>query len=211
MNERSPEGVHFDLRVGVNTGEVLAGAVGEAYTVVGDTVKRGRPPPERGSPRQRDRRRAHDAATSAAVAYEDLAPLTLKGKAEPVPAWEALCVTEELPLRRAASGRESPLVGRADELATLGALFERVTRERSPHLITLLGEAGVGKSRILREFERGLAARPDAPAFYTVAACPTSAASSLALGDVTGPAVGRDTDTARRPGTSCSRTARSDE
>ena len=38
VNEDLPDGVHFDLRVGVNTGEVLAGAVGEDYTVVGDTV-----------------------------------------------------------------------------------------------------------------------------------------------------------------------------
>src|ERR687895_1606369 len=38
VNEGLPDGVHFALRVGINTGEVLAGAVGEAYTVVGDTV-----------------------------------------------------------------------------------------------------------------------------------------------------------------------------
>jgi class 3 adenylate cyclase/predicted ATPase len=198
VNDDLPEGVHFDLRVGVNTGEVLAGAVGEAYTVVGDTVNvaaRLQSAARPGSVTVGERTMR---ATSAAVAYEDLAPLTLKGKAEPVPAWEALCVTEELPLRRAASGRESPLVGRGDELATLGAIFERVTRERSPHLITLLGEAGVGKSRILREFERGLAARPDAPTFYTGRCLPYGSGIVFwALGEVIRAGCGIvDTDTA---------------
>ena len=59
------------------------------------------------------------------------------------------------------------------------ALYERVEREGTAHLVTLVGEAGVGKSRLLREFESRLAARPrrarrSAPA----AACPTAAASS---------------------------------
>ena len=198
INDGLPEGVHFDLRVGVNTGEVLAGAVGEAYTVVGDTVNvaaRLQSAARPGSVTVGERTMR---ATSAAVAYDQLAPLTLKGKAEPVPAWEAVCVTEELPVRRAASGRESPLVGRTDELATLNAIFERVTRERSPHLVTLLGEAGVGKSRILREFERGLAARPDAPPFYTGRCLPYGSGIVFwALGEVIRAGCGIvDTDTA---------------
>ena len=54
------------LRVGVNTGEVLAGAVGEDYTVIGRHRQRRRPAPERGPPRQRDRGRAHHARHRAA-------------------------------------------------------------------------------------------------------------------------------------------------
>ena len=68
---------------------------------------------------------------------------------------------------RAPPARESPLVGRDNELATLETLYERVVREGAPHLVTLVGEAGVGKSRLLREFERRLGARPDAPTFRT--------------------------------------------
>src|SRR5215210_1557865 len=137
INAGLPAEVDFELRVGVNTGEVLAGAVGEAYTVVGDTVNvasRLQSAARPGSVTVGERTMR---ATSGAVAYEGLAPLTLKGKAEPVPAWEALEVTAELPMRRASPARESPLVGRADELATLGSIFERVKRERSPHLVTL--------------------------------------------------------------------------
>jgi class 3 adenylate cyclase/tetratricopeptide (TPR) repeat protein len=167
VNEGLPSGVHFDLRVGVNTGEVLAGAVGASYTVTGDTVNvaaRLQSAARPGSVTVGERTMR---ATVAAVRYEELEPLTLKGKSEPVPAWEAAAVTAEHAVGRTAPARESPLVGRDNELATLEAIYDRVERDRIPHLVTLVGEAGVGKSRVLRELERRLCGRPDAPAFHT--------------------------------------------
>src|ERR687892_584383 len=167
INDGLPSGVHFDLRVGVNTGEVMAGAVGASYTVTGDTVNvaarlqsAARPGSVTGGERTMR-------ATVAAVRYDELAPLTLKGKSEPVPAWEALAVTAEQAVGRTAPARESPLVGRDNELATLETIYARVERDCIPHLVTLVGEAGVGKSRVLRELERRLCDRPDAPAFHT--------------------------------------------
>jgi class 3 adenylate cyclase/tetratricopeptide (TPR) repeat protein len=159
VNERLPEGVTFALRVGLNTGEVLAGAMGDDYTVVGDTVNvasRLQTAARPGSVTVGERTMR---ATREAVEYEELEPLDLKGKSEPVPAWEAVCLIAEQALRRAAPGRESPLVGRDYEIATLESLYERVVRESRPHLVTLIGEAGVGKSRLLSEFERRLAER----------------------------------------------------
>jgi class 3 adenylate cyclase/predicted ATPase len=167
VNEGLPPGVHFDLRVGVNTGEVLAGAVGESYTVTGDTVNvaaRLQSAARPGSVTVGERTMR---ATRDAVRYEVLEPLELKGKSEPVPAWEAVDVIAEHAVRRAAPARESPLVGRDNELSTLEAIYDRVERDRIPHLVTLVGEAGVGKSRVLRELERRLCSRPDAPAFHT--------------------------------------------
>ena len=185
INEGAPDGVHFNLRVGVNTGEVLAGAVGEAYTVVGDTVNVAARLQSAARPESVTVGERTMSATSGAVAYESLDPLTLKGKSEPVPAWEARGVTDQLPVRRAPASREAKLVGRGDELAALEALFERVKDERAPHLVTLLGEAGVGKSRVLRELETTLAARPDAPAFFT-GRCPPYGSGIVfwALGEV---------------------------
>jgi class 3 adenylate cyclase/tetratricopeptide (TPR) repeat protein len=167
INAGLPEGVHFDLRVGVNTGEVLAGAVGASYTVTGDTVNvaarlQSAARPGSVTVGERTMRASRDA-----VRYEELEPLTLKGKSEPVPAWEAVAVTAEHAVRRAAPQRESPLVGRDHELATLETIYDRVERDCIPHLVTLIGEAGVGKSRVLRELERRLCGRPDAPAFHT--------------------------------------------
>jgi len=156
VNERLPEGVTFALRVGLNTGEVLAGAMGDDYTVVGDTVNvasRLQTASRPGSVTVGERTMR---ATCEAVQYEQLVPLELKGKSEPVPAWEAVCLIAEQALRRAAPGREAPLVGRDYEVGTLESLCERVVRESRPHLVTLIGEAGVGKSRLLSEFARRL-------------------------------------------------------
>src|ERR687895_1354489 len=108
VNDGLPDGAHFALRVGVNTGEVLAGAVGDAYTVVGDTVNvasRLQSAARPGSVTVGERTMR---ATDAAVEYSALEPLELKGKSEPVPAWEAAGLIAEHAMVRAASGRESP-------------------------------------------------------------------------------------------------------
>ena len=167
INERLPEGVSFALRVGLNTGEVLAGAVGDDYTVVGDTVNVAARLQTAARPGTVTVGERTMKATVEAVRYERLEPLTLKGKAEPVPAWEAVGVIAEHAVRRTTIGKEAPLVGRDYEIGTLESLYERVVRERRPHLVTLIGEAGVGKSRLLTEFERRLGDRPQAPVLRT--------------------------------------------
>src|SRR4051812_3305581 len=174
---RESHGVTLALRVGVNTGEVVAGAVGEAYTVVGDTVNvaaRLQSAAERGSVTVGERTMR---ASANAISYRELEPLTLKGKAEPVRAWAAMAVVATKPAR----GVRSPLVGRTHELALLASLAERVGRERRPHLVTIVGEAGVGKSRLLVEFEQ----RTDRPVFRT-GRCPAYGSGVVywALGEV---------------------------
>ena len=167
VNAGLPSGAHFALRVGVNTGEVIAGAVGEAYTVVGDTVNvasRLQSAARPGSVTVGERTMR---ATDAAVDYTTLEPLELKGKAERVPAWEAVGLIAEHSVRRVAPASESPLVGRGQELDALDSLYERVVREGTSHLVTVVGEAGVGKSRLLREFERRLASHASTPTVRT--------------------------------------------
>src|SRR5215210_3810099 len=167
INADLPDSVDFELRVGVNTGEVLAGAIGEAYTVTGDTVNvasRLQSAARPGSVTVGERTMR---ATDAAVRYEPLEPLTLKGKAEPVPAWEAVGLIAEHSVRRVGPARESPLVGRQQELATLDSLYQRVVRDGTSHLVTIVGEAGVGKSRLLREFEARLSQHPSKPTVRT--------------------------------------------
>ncbi len=154
INDALPEGISFALRVGINTGEVLAGAVGDGYTVVGDTVNVASRLQSAGSPGAITVGERTFRATVDAIHYEELEPLDLKGKAEPVPAWRAVGLKSAHALGRIAAKREAPLVGRDYEVGTLASLHERVVREGRPHLVTLVGEAGVGKSRLLREFER---------------------------------------------------------
>jgi class 3 adenylate cyclase/tetratricopeptide (TPR) repeat protein len=165
INERSglAQGVNLALRVGVNTGEVVAGAVGDGYTVIGDTVNvaaRLQTASQPGSVTVGERTFR---ATHEAIEYTQLEPLTLKGKAEPVPAWEAVCVKAQQPVRRATV--ETPLVGRQDKLDLLRSVYERVETGRRPHLVTVMGQAGVGKSRLRNELERWLSERQPPPTF----------------------------------------------
>ena len=147
-------GASFQLRVGINTGEVLAGAVGDGYTVIGDTVNVAARLQAAGRPGTVTVGERTYRATSDEVEYRTLDPLHLKGKAEPVPAWEAAGPIAAQPTRRIRARAATPLVGRDDELSLMESLYGRVTRERRPHLVTLVGQAGVGKSRLLHEFRQ---------------------------------------------------------
>ena len=172
------------LRVGVNTGEVVAGAVGDAYTVVGDTVNvaaRLQSAAQRGTVTVGERTMR---ASAHAITYRELSPQRLKGKGELVRAWEATAVAVAGRRRRGGPAR-SRLVGRSQELALLESLAERVARERRPHLVTVVGEAGVGKSRLLEELERRLG-EPGNGLVFRTGRCPAygSAVVYWALGEV---------------------------
>ena len=149
-------GVSFELRVGINTGEVVAGAVGDGYTVIGDAVNVASRLQSAGKPGAITVGERTYRATRDAIRYQELEPLELKGKAEPVPAWQATGLLAAQPLRRAAARSESPLVGRADKLELLESLYARCAGEGRPHLVTVIGQAGVGKSRLLLELNRRL-------------------------------------------------------
>jgi class 3 adenylate cyclase/tetratricopeptide (TPR) repeat protein len=153
-------GVEFTLRVGVNSGEVLAGHSGGQYTVIGDAVNVAARLQAAAVPGSVTVGPATRRLTAAAIEYRELEPLTLKGKAERIPASEAVRVigVDQGPdQRRAGAG----LIGRDEELALLVSLFDRVIRESRPHLVTVYGQAGVGKSRLLSELDAALQGRDD--------------------------------------------------
>ena len=94
-------------------------------------------------------RLVHDAVTA-----EPLEPLRLKGKTQPVTAYRLLQIrgdVDRIETRRA----QAPLVGRDSQLRVLREAFSRVVEEPSCSLFTILGMAGVGKSRLTAEFLRG--------------------------------------------------------
>jgi class 3 adenylate cyclase/tetratricopeptide (TPR) repeat protein len=147
-------GITFELCVGINTGEVLAGRVGESYTVIGDTVNVASRIQAAARPGTVTVAEATYRATREAIDYIALpAPLVLKGKSEPVPAWEAIAADAQPTGAVSAGPVRAPLVGRVGELAQLHELLARVQRKRGPHLATIIGDPGVGKSRLLRHFE----------------------------------------------------------
>jgi class 3 adenylate cyclase/tetratricopeptide (TPR) repeat protein len=145
-------GLGLSGRIGLTTGEVVTGT--EERLVTGDAVnvaERLEQAAEPGSV-------LIDAATlelvRSAVEAAPVELLTLKGRAEPVPAFRLLAVHE--PERR----HESRFVGRAEELALIRETWERVRREKRCELVTVVGEAGVGKSRLVAEALSALSVPP---------------------------------------------------
>src|SRR5205823_13754568 len=92
-------------------------------------------------------------ATRHVVQYRALSQVVAKGKEQPVPVWEALTVAM-IPAARLLGA--APLIGRDEELDRLLRMWKRVARDTQPHLVTVLGEPGIGKSRLVAEFERRL-------------------------------------------------------
>jgi len=91
-----------------------------------------------------------------AVQAEPVEPLTLKGKSQPVPAYKLIAVYgEDGNVRR----HEMPVVGREQELAALETAWEEVTTQRQARLVTVIGDAGVGKTRLVREIMDRLSSR----------------------------------------------------
>ena len=144
-----------ELRIGVNTGEVVSGE-GETM-VTGDAVNVAARLEQAAGPGEVLIGMETFRLVRDAVDVEKVPPLDLKGKAEPVPAYRLLQIdtTAEGVARRL----DSPLVGRRRERERLSADFEHVVTERTCQLFTLLGPAGVGKSRLVLDFVESAGAR----------------------------------------------------
>lgn len=139
------------LRIGINTGEVVVGALraGGDPTVMGDVVNIASRLQTSAVPGQIVVGPATHDATRACVSYETLGPLSVKGREEPVDAWIALEAIAPPGRRRKA--RKAPLVGRDSELGTLRHTLHLAVSRRRAHLVLLLGDAGVGKTRLASE------------------------------------------------------------
>jgi class 3 adenylate cyclase len=154
-------GVQLTLRTGVNTGEVVAGRAGTGESLVtGDAVITAKRLEEAAPPGKVLLGPATYALVRDAVEVEQLPPFPLKGKQEHVHAYLLRALRSGAP--GVARRLDSPLVGRAYELATLKAAFAEALAARECRLVTVLGPAGIGKTRLSREL---LAAFPQARHF----------------------------------------------
>ena len=117
-------------------------------------------------------------------ATEPLKPLSLKGKAEPVAAWRVVAPVSRTG-RRTSGESSSPFLGREAELATLRDAFEAARRTGVARSVLVVGEPGVGKSRLVLELSRGLDEGPHRPV-WRQGRCPAygDALGLSALADV---------------------------
>jgi class 3 adenylate cyclase/tetratricopeptide (TPR) repeat protein len=157
VNEQlmTDRGVTLQIRIGVNTGEVLASidpqpgdpmVTGDAVNVASRLQAAAEPGGILASERT--------ARAARGFRFGELRGLDLKGKGQPVGAVELLEGSTAVH-RRGVSGLHAPMVGRDEELSLLQTMFRRTATEGRPNLVTLYGDAGVGKSRLTSEFVLG--------------------------------------------------------
>jgi class 3 adenylate cyclase/tetratricopeptide (TPR) repeat protein len=115
----------------VNTAARLQGVAEPGTVLVGETTKH---------------------AASGAIVFEAAGPTELKGKASPVPAFRAVRVVAQRGGRNRSESLEAPFVGREEELRLLKEAFHATGREQRPRLVSIVGPAGIGKSRLTWEF-----------------------------------------------------------
>jgi class 3 adenylate cyclase len=151
MRRAFPE-LGINGRIGVTTGEVVTGTVERLAT--GDAVNVSARLQQAAAPGEVLVGAETLALARHAVAAEPVEPLALKGKSEPVPAFRLISAHSD-------SGRRftTPMVGREAELRELRQAFTQSVHNRSCRLFTVLGAAGVGKSRLAAEFLNGIEAR----------------------------------------------------
>jgi class 3 adenylate cyclase/tetratricopeptide (TPR) repeat protein len=146
-------GVELAVRVGVNTGEVVAGDHAESQSfATGDAVNVAARLEQAAGTGEIWIGEATYRLVRDAVTVDTPASLRLRGKEQEVPAHRLLTVDSDSP--GIARRLDSTFVGREHERRLLDDAFDRAVRERACHLFTILGPAGIGKSRLVEEFVR---------------------------------------------------------
>jgi class 3 adenylate cyclase/tetratricopeptide (TPR) repeat protein len=162
QTELAPRGIKFRARQGLNTGLVVVGSIGSDlrmdYTAVGDATNVAARLQQAGEPGRVTISEATHRLVSGYFETRPLGDLHLKGKAEPVPAWEVVAAHETRTRLEVEADRGglTPFVGRERELAALVDAFERA-RTGQGQVAFIVGEAGIGKSRLLLELRRRIA------------------------------------------------------
>ncbi len=139
------------MRIGVNTGEALVGSLraDTDYTATGDAVNTASRLQSAADPGTVLVGQQTYEATAESIRYLEVAPVRAKGKEEPVHAWRAVEALGRPGERR--SHLVSPLVGRNDEVALMRSALDMAEHRRRAQLLLIMGDAGIGKTRLAEE------------------------------------------------------------
>ena len=143
-------GFEIGMRTGINTGEVVAGDPSEGHAfATGEAVALAQRLEAAASPGEILLGETTYGLVRDAVLVEPLEPLELKGRSRPVNAWRLLGVVSGAPAF--ARRLDAPMIGRQAELGRLREIFHEAVRDHTCRLVTVLGPAGIGKSRLITE------------------------------------------------------------
>lgn len=166
LDDERGGGAPLGLRVGLNTGQVVAGIQAALeYTVIGDTVNTAARLADAAAIGAVYAGARTSAATRHVASWRQLRPLRLKGKREPVEAYELLGL-HDAPGTRSGLGDEAPFVGREAELGRIAGRLAEVIDRGEPRVLLLTAEAGTGKSRFAAEAARFAAGYDTGPGRY---------------------------------------------
>jgi class 3 adenylate cyclase len=164
---RAKEGIDFQIRAGINSGPVMVGNVGSdlryEYTALGDAVNVASRMQSLAEPGTVVITEMTRRLTGDTFEVDDLGELDVKGKSEPVHAFRVLGRKLSPGRHRGLDsiGLDSPMVGRDAALGRLVGAFEE-SRSGRGRMAFVIGEPGIGKSRLLAELRRGVASADDA-------------------------------------------------
>ncbi|MBB4759446.1 class 3 adenylate cyclase/tetratricopeptide (TPR) repeat protein [Actinoplanes digitatis] len=154
LDDERGGGAPLGLRVGLNTGEVVAGIQASIeYTVIGDTVNTAARLADAAAVGAVYAGSRTSAGTRHVASWRQLRALRLKGKREPVPAYELLGL-HDAPGTRSGLGDEAPFVGRETELGRVSGRLAEVVDSGTPRVMVMTAEAGIGKTRFAAEVKR---------------------------------------------------------
>jgi class 3 adenylate cyclase len=162
---RARHGVDLQWRIGIHSGPVVVGRIGDDlrmdYTAVGDTTNLAARLEKAAPPDGILISETTHRLVSGLFEVEDLRQLQLKGKSKPTRAFRVLSERRVSRIEAAAHTGLTPLCGRGRELAALQTAFDSASEGRG-QVVFVVGEAGIGKSRLLHEFRRRLGDEPHA-------------------------------------------------
>ncbi len=164
-------GIDFNVRVGINTGLVVVGAVGSdlrmEYTAMGDAINLAARMEQTAEPGSLQIAEDTYRLVSSLFEFEDLGGVQVKGKAEPVQAYRVVGIKGGPGTQRGIPGLEAPLIGRTREINLLEEAIANLSKGLGG-IVYLIGEAGLGKSRLLQEVIHSNAEPPAISWFETL-------------------------------------------
>jgi class 3 adenylate cyclase len=150
-------GIDLAVRVGINTGLVVVGEVGSdlrvEYSALGDAINIAARMEQTAAPNTLQITAETQRLIAPFFDFTDLGGIEVKGKEEPIQAYRVNHAASEMGQLRGIEGLDSPLVGRAVEIETLKRAASELADGRG-QIVSLMGEAGLGKSRLMAELRR---------------------------------------------------------